>query len=176
MKKDTILIVAGAGDFFFGENSHKKIKDKEALIDTLNTIISNGSFKAVTNLTTPHDTLNEVSIYDNLRTQSLVTYTLHSDTFLHKNNELSLNSLDNEEILLDGDKFDYVFRPSDYDVHLCGVDVNGAFKSTIEELLTAGFHVTVYSDAIRPFSSTHKYISSLIKATPKFRYCSYKSV
>ncbi len=176
MKKNIILIVAGAGDFFFGKNSFKNINKKEELLSTLETIVEKDNYKAVVNLTTPHDTLDSINVFKNLREQSVVDFTLHSEKFLHKNNEIALTSIDNEQILQDGDQFDFLLRPQDYDVHVCGVDVNGAFKSTIEDLLAAGYHVTVYSDAIRPFNSTAKYISGLNKTTPKFRYCSHKSV
>jgi hypothetical protein len=176
MKKNIILIVAGVGDFFFGKNSYKNINKKEELLGSIETIVEKDNYKAVVNLTTPHDTLDNINVFKNLRQQSVVTHTLHSEKFLHKNNEIALTSVDNEEILLDGDQLDFVLRPQDYDIHICGVDVNGAFKSTIEDLLAAGYHVTVYSDAIRPFNSTAKYISGLNKTTSKFRYCSFKSV
>ena len=176
MKKNIILIVAGVGDFSFGKNSYKNINKKEELLNSIETIVEKDNYKAVVNLTTPHDTLDNINVFKNLRQQSVVTHTLHSEKFLHKNNEIALTSVDNEEILLDGDQLDFVLRPQDYDIHICGVDVNGAFKSTIEDLLAAGYHVTVYSDAIRPFNSTAKYISGLNKTTSKFRYCSFKSV
>ena len=176
MKKNVVLIVAGVGDFFFGKNSYKNINKKEELLTSIETIIDRDSYKAVVNLTTPHDTLDSIDVFKNLRQQTVVTHTLHSEKFLHKNNEITLTSIDNEQILLDGDQLDFVLRPSDYDVHICGVDVNGSFKSTIEDLLAIGYHVTVYSDAIRPFNSTAKYISGLNKTTSKFRYCSFKSV
>ena len=176
MKKNIILIVAGVGDFFFGKNSYKNINKKEELLNSIETIVEKDNYKAVVNLTTPHDTLDNINVFKNLRQQSVVTHTLHSEKFLHKNNEIAVTSIDNEEILLDGDQLDFVLRPQDYDIHICGVDVNGAFKSTIEDLLAAGYHVTVYSDAIRPFNSTAKYISGLNKTTSKFRYCSFKSV
>ena len=41
MQKNIILIVAGAGDFFFGSDSNKVIKNKESLLSTLNTIVDN---------------------------------------------------------------------------------------------------------------------------------------
>jgi hypothetical protein len=176
MQKNIILIVAGAGDFFFGSDSNKVIKNKESLLSSLNTIVDKNNYKAVVNLTTPHDTLNSVNIFRKVREQALIDFTLHSESFLHRNNEISVTTQDNEELLLDGDQFDFLLRPKDFDVHLCGIDLNGSFKNTIEDLLEKGFHVTVYSDAIRPFTSTSKYINSLNKTTPKFRYCSHKSV
>lgn len=175
MKKNVVLIVAGAGDFFFGSNSTKPIDKKEKLLGNIQDIISRGNFKAVTNVTTPHETTKEINVYKGVRPQAVVKMTLHADELLHKNNELSLTSLDNEELLFDGDQLDFIFPAEAYDIHLCGVDINGTFKGTIEKLLNKGFNVTVYSDAIRPFKNTHKYIASL-QNSAQFRYCSYKSV
>lgn len=176
MQKNIILIVAGAGDFFFGSDSTKVIKNKEALLDTLKTLVNKNNYKSVVNVTTPHDTLDSINIFSQVRKQALIDFTLHSESFLHKNNEISITTHDDETMLIDGDQFDFVVRPKDYDIHVCGIDLNGSFKNTIEDLLEKGFHVTVYSDAIRPFTSTSKYINSLNKTTPKFRYCSHKSV
>ena len=47
MKKNIILIVAGAGDFFFGKNSFKNINKKEELLSTLETIVEKDNYKAV---------------------------------------------------------------------------------------------------------------------------------
>ena len=176
MQKNIILIVAGVGDFFFGTDSNKVIKNKESLLDSLQTIVAKNNYKAVVNLTTPHDTLDSINIFSQIRKQAVVDFTLHSESFLHKNNEISITTHDNDTVLVDGDQFDFLLRPKDFDIHICGIDLNGSFKDTIEGLLAKGFHVTVYSDAIRPFTSTSKYINSLNKTTPKFRYCSHKSV
>ena len=46
MQKNIILIVAGAGDFFFGSDSTKVIKNKEALLDTLKTLVNKNNYKS----------------------------------------------------------------------------------------------------------------------------------
>ena len=175
MKKNVVLIVAGVGDFFFGSHSNKSIDKKEKLLSNIEDIVNRGNYKAVTNLTTPHETTREVDVFKNVRPQSVVNFTLHSDELFHKNNELAILSIDNDELLFDGDQLDFIFPSDSYDIHICGVDINGTFKGAIETLLAKDFHVTVYSDAIRPFKNTHKYIASLQNSN-KFRYCSYKSV
>lgn len=175
MKKNVVLILAGVGDFFFGSSSNKTIDKKEKLLNNIKDIVSQKNFKAIVDLTTPHETFKEVNVLNDVRPQSVVGFTLHSEEFLHKNNEMTLLSLDNEDLLRNGDDFDFIFPSTDYDVHICGVDINGAFRNTIESLLDRNYQVTVYSDAIRPFKHTHKYISSL-QGTPAFRYCSFKSV
>ena len=176
MQKNTVLIIAGVADFFFGSNSTKSIKNKESLLEGVQNIVDKKNYKSIINLTTPHETFNSVNPLKAVRPQSIINFTLHSEEFLHKNNEISLTTQDNDRLLLDGNQLDFLLRPEDYDIHICGIDLNGSFKNIIEELLDKGYHVTVYSDAIRPFTSTSKYISSLIKTTPKFRYCSHKSI
>ena len=89
MKKNIILIVAGVGDFFFGKNSYKNINKKEELLNSIETIVEKDNYKAVVNLTTPHDTLDNINVFKNLRQQSVVTHTLHSEKFLHKNNMIN---------------------------------------------------------------------------------------
>lgn len=176
MQKNIILIVAGVGDFFFSPDSSKPIKNKESLLENLNKIVNKNNYKAIVNLTTPYETLKDVNIFNNLRPQSVIDFTLHSENFLHKNNEISLTTLENEKLLQDGDQFDFILRPQEYDIHICGMDLKGSFKNTIEELLDKGYHVTVYSDAIRPFAGTSKYINSILGTTSKFKYCSHKSI
>jgi hypothetical protein len=176
MQKNTVLIIAGVADFFFGSNSTKSIKNKESLLEGVQNIVDKKNYNSIINLTTPHETFNSVNPLKTVRPQSVINFTLHSEEFLHKNNEISLTTQDNDRLLLDGNQLDFLLRPEDYDVHICGIDLNGSFKNIIEELLDKGYHVTVYSDAIRPFTSTSKYISSLIKTTSKFRYCSHKSI
>lgn len=175
MKKNVVLLTTGVGDYFFGSQSNKTIDKKDKLLGSIQDIVGRQNYKAVVNVVTPHETFKEINVLRNVRPQSVVGFTLHSEEFLHKNNELSLHTVDNDTLLFDGDQFDFIFPESDFDVHICGVDINGSFRKTIESLLAKGYNVTVYSDAIRPFKHTHKYISSLQNA-PAFRYCSYKSV
>ena len=98
MKKNVVLIVAGVGDFFFGSHSNKSIDKKEKLLSNIEDIVNRGNYKAVTNLTTPHETTREVDVFKNVRPQSVVNFTLHSDELLHKNNELAILSIDNDEL------------------------------------------------------------------------------
>ena len=175
MNKNTILIVSGAGDFFFSANPSRKISKKEELLETIKTVVGNKAYSAVVNLTTINDTTDSVNVFKGLRKQSVIDFTLHSDKFLHSNNEMVITSVDGDDVVRDGDQFDFLFRPEEYEVHLCGVDLNGTFKSVIEDLLAAGYQVVVYSDVFRPFTPTTKLINKINKTTPKFRYCSYKS-
>lgn len=173
MQKNVVLIIAGAGTHFLGPQSKKTIKNKETLLTNLETLANRKNNKAVVNLTTSTDTLDGINVFKNVRKEALVKVTLHSDDILSNKNELLINTHEGEEHRLDGDYFDFVFRPKDYEIQICGIDLNGALKNTIESLLEKGYKVTVFSDAVRPFTNTAQYINSLSRNS-KFQYCSYK--
>ena len=68
--------------------------------------------------------------------------------------------------LFNGNQFDFIVRPQDYDIHICGIDINGIFVSAIDQLLSLGYHVTIYSDMIKPFSK--KTITHIKSSNVKF--------
>ena len=177
MQKDIILVVSGAGDQNFGTDSNKNLRNKEVLVENLKNIVRKNNYKAIVNLTNAQDTNKSFNLFSNVRPQSVVGMTLLSEEFLNNNNELSIVGRDEDVTRLDGGQFDFIFPPTQYEVHLCGVDLNGTFKATIDQLLEKGYHVTVYSDAIRPFNSSAKHINALSsERVYNFHYCSYKSV
>ena len=59
-----------------------------------------------------------------------------------------------------------MLRPQDYDIHICGIDINGIFVEAIDQLLDLGFDVTIYSDLIKPFSK--KTINHIRNSNVKF--------
>lgn len=173
MQKNVVLIIAGAGTHFLGPQSKKTIKNKEALLTNLEFLANRKNNKAVVNLTTSTDTLDGIDVFNNVRKEALAKITLHSDDMLDEKNELQIRTHEGEDKLFHGNAFDFIFRPQDYEVQICGIDLNGSLKNTIESLLNKGFKVTVFSDAVRPFTNTAQYINSLSRNS-KFHYCSYK--
>ena len=175
MQKNVILIIAGAGTHFFGPNSRKTIKNKELLLNNLEVLAQRPMNKAVVNLTTSTDTTKGITVFDNVRKEALVKVTLFSDNLIDAQNELLLNTHEGDEKRLNADQFDFVFPPEDFEIHICGIDLNGSLKNTIQTLLEKEYKVTVFSDALRPFTSSAQYINTL-KPNPLFQYCSYKAV
>lgn len=176
MNKNVILIVAGAVDTFLNPNSRKSVDNCEKLKNNITEAFTKNNYKAVINLTNqPKTTVEDLKIFKEISPSKLVDFTLQSDQFFHQHNLMTIPTHDGSNEYLFGNQFDYIFPSEKYEVHLCGVDLHGIFKDTISTLLEKGYSVTVYSDVLRPFKSTHKYINSVIKET-KFHYCSFRSV
>lgn len=108
-----------------------------------------GAYVAINN---PADTSNIVNVDKNLQPTKIINLKLCTDQFLHVNNELSLTDYEGDTMLFNGNQLDFIIRPKDFDIHICGIDINGVFIDAIDSLLDLGYYVTVYSDMIKPFS------------------------
>ena len=76
MQKNTVLIIAGVADFFFGSNSTKSIKNKESLLEGVQNIVDKNNYKSIINLTTAHETFNSVNPLTSVRPRSIIKFTL----------------------------------------------------------------------------------------------------
>lgn len=173
-----ILVVTGIGDALCSPKSRKKIRDSEVFVDKIQSVVDTFLEKKDTNgimsFGYPTETFKDVDVFKKVRLTQKVDMHLHTDNFLSKENELVLHAHDMEGIRMNGTEFTFIFRPEDYEVCLCGIDLHGVFKPTIEELLAKGYTVKLFSDAANLLPATRKYISTLPKSK-KFQFCSYKS-
>lgn len=168
------LILVGIEDSFLSPKSTKNVKDRDELINNLQQAMNLKRYKAVINVRNNRSTTDNVSLLDGVPKTQLITYTMHSDSFNDPLNELKLNTIDGEQVLLDGNQLDFVLPPKDYTIHLAGIDVNGIFKDIVELFLGLGYKVAIYSDASRPLQTTYKYINGLPRSS--FKHGSYSYV
>jgi hypothetical protein len=70
--------------------------------------------------------------------------------------------------------FSQLFPPHLYEVHICGVDLNGFYKDIIQELNHKNYKVVLYSDMIKRFKNTELNITAI--KNKNFVYCSHRSV
>lgn len=173
--KNIILLTLGVNDFFFHKHNTKLSKeDQKAFVDHIESIVSNEKYLGVVNVTIPVDTNKHVNVFKNRRPQSVSRLNLFSDSnLLNAKNELKLTSLDMEQIALDANQFDFIFPTKDYEIHVCGLDVNGLMVPIVQDLLNVGYTVKLYSGSIKPFKTTYKQISKI--SNPNFKYCSASS-
>jgi hypothetical protein len=178
VKKNTVLIVVAAGDAFLSPKSIRKINEHKAFETQLKSVIDSHENKsAIVNFHFPNETFLDSNVFSDVQPTKLISTKIHSFSLLSKDNEMTINTHDNDELRFNGDDFSFIFRPDDYDIHIAGIDINGIFNPMLNELLNLGYHVTLYSDASRPFKTNYKMISSLVdKQRRKFRHCSFKSV
>lgn len=177
--KKFVLIVTGIGDALCSNNSKKKIRKNDELVDkvnkTLEHLTQSTSGYSLVNFHYPSDTMKDVNVFEPYPQTKVVDIKIHSPNLIEKDNELSIIDHDGKELLFNGDQFDFIFRPEEYDVYICGIDLYGILKKTIEDLLEKGYKVTVFSNALNAMQTTYKYINSL-QRNKNFDFCSYKSV
>lgn len=177
-KKKVVLIVAGIGDTLCSSNSTKKIKNNESFVEQVKKVVkhvTDDNYYALVNFHYPSDTFKDVNVFADYPKSREVGVKIHSNSLLLKDNELTLNSRDGEELLFNGDDFTFVFRPEEYDVYMCGIDLHGIFANSIKDLLAQGYKINLFSDCLSAFPQTHRYINTLQK-NKNFEFCSYKSV
>lgn len=176
--KKFVLIIAGIGDALCSDNSRKKIKSNKELVEkvnkTLEHLTKESTNYSVVNFHYPSDTLKDVNVFKDVPSTKLVNLKIHADSLLAKDNEMTIIDHDGEELLFNGDNFDFIFRPEEYEVYICGIDLHGILKKTIEELLDKGYKVALFSNCLNAMPATYKYVTNA--NTPDFSFCSYKSV
>lgn len=152
--KKVALIAFGIADGYCHADSPRLINNGPELYNKVRDILKNsgatlGAYVAVNN---PADSNEKVNVADVIPGTKIINLKLCIDKFLHVNNELTILDHSGDKMLFDGDKLDFILRPQDYDIHICGIDINGIFIDAINDFLRLGYNVTVYSDSIKPFS------------------------
>lgn len=152
--KKVALIAFGIADGYCHQDSSRLINIGPELFSRVKeTLKSSGStLGAYVSVNNPSDSFNFVNVSGLIPETKIINFKLCIDSFLHPNNEITITDHSNNKILFDGDKLDFILRPQDYDIHICGIDINGVFIEAIDQLIKLGFNVTIYSDLIKPFS------------------------
>lgn len=166
--KKVALVTCGIADGYCHKGSQRLINNGPELYAKVLDIISNsgavlGAYVAVNN---PADTSVYVNFNKSISPSKIINLKLCTDKLLHVNNELSVTDHAGDTMLFNGNQLDFLIRPQDYDIHICGIDINGIFIDAIDSFLDLGFNVTVYSDVIKPFSK--KTINHIKSSNVKF--------
>ena len=171
-QKNKILLVTGVADTFFSERSHRKLPYGIELASKISTLVEQNkeSYSGYINLLVPGDSNRFVAPLDGIRKQRVLNVQLNSNSLFDISNELALTEEDNTTLLLNGNDLDFVLRPEEYEIHICGVDINGVYKGFIDELLNLKYTVYLYSDLIKRFKNTEDSIKNI--RNRNFKYCS----
>lgn len=174
--KNIILLVYGVNDFFFAKDNNKISKEDQAkFVSHVTNIVNNPRYKGVVNISIPVDSNNKVNVFKERTEQSVSKLTLFtSEKMLSSENELIIKDYEGDNMRFSGNQFDFIFPQDDYEIHACGLDVNGILPDSLQEFLDLGYEVTLYSGSIKPFRNTYKQIHKLT-GTKNFQYCSQKS-
>ena len=180
-RRNKILLVSGIADTFFSSNSRKQLPYGVELADKVNTLIRNNkdAYAGFVNLLVPTDSNKDINPFTDVRAQKVIKVLLNSNSLLDISNEITVVEEDNSLMLMHGSDLDFLIPATDsegspnYEIHVCGVDINGVYKSVITELLAKGYRVVLYSDMIKRFKDTEIFIKSI--RNRNFEYCSSKS-
>jgi len=178
-QKNKILITTGIGDTFFSDNSTRKLEYGFELKDKIEKMVALTNTKVYSNfinINTQFDTNKSVNVFKNIENSKVLTCNLSVENVLATAwNVFKTTELDNQtNYLLNASDFDFAFPPESYEIHLCGVDLNGFYKYLIPELLKLKYKVVLYSDLMKRFKNTEAVVTSI--KHKNFEYCSYKSV
>lgn len=177
--KKLLVVVAGVGDTMLSDNSFRKLKNNKEVVNKVETSLNhiknlNRSF-GVINLNYSSDTRKDVDVFKSFSKTKVVDVRLNSRTMFNSANEIVINTHDNDSLLFNGDQIDYLFRPSEYEVILMGIDLHGMMVESIKELLSMGFKVKLLKDTLSTFPKAMTEIKSLFKEE-NFEFCSYQSI
>jgi hypothetical protein len=140
MQKKTLFIGLGLGDKFFSPDSVRKLPHSDKLLANIKGFLEREMRPGdgLLNVSLPKESGDHVAIYDEKNPRLI----LHGDSLLDKNNELSLYSYeDKERKYLNGDQFDHVFRPEEYEIVIMGIDINNIFLTMFDDLNKLGYHI-----------------------------------
>ncbi len=152
--KKVALITFGIADGYCHKDSPRLINNGPELYAKILDILKNSgaSLGAYVSVNNPADTNNIVNVEKIIPATKIINVKLCTDQFIHVNNEMTIKDYSGDNMLFDGNQIDFILRPQDYDIHICGIDINGVFINAINSLVKLGYSVTVYSDTIKPFS------------------------
>lgn len=173
--KNIILLVSGVADTFFSTNSHKQLQHTNELDSRIKSLIDQNKdkFFGYIDVLGPKDQRKDVNVFNGIRNQRIVNLRLNSTNLIDHTNELSVVQEDGSKMQLSGRDLDFVLRPEDYEIHICGVDLHGMYKTVLTELLEKGYNVTLYSDMLKRYKGTEDSIKSI--RNRKFEYCSSRT-
>ena len=177
--KNKILLITGIGDAFFSPSSFKKLDHGKDIIDKisvfLNQINDKNIYTAYVNLLDYQDSNKEINVLTNKVPYSKqVSYSVFNYSLFDKWNNLTIVENNSEQVTYNGSVFSQLFPPHLYEVHICGVDLNGFYKDIIQELNHKNYKVVLYSDMIKRFKNTELNITAI--KNKNFVYCSHRSV
>ena len=158
MKKN-LLLIFGIGDSLCSVSSPRYIRKGKLgveLYDETQAIIRDNkdNFDNFVFINEPQDSFNNVNLMSEVPRNKAVVIKLCSGDLFDPLNEIRIPDISdpNDYVVLDGDQFDHVFKPSDYNIFAAGIDIGNCFNSLIKHGTKYKYSMTIYSDVIKPFS------------------------
>ncbi len=171
-RKNIILLVSGVADTFFSPDSRRQLAHTNDLDGRIQRLIDDNkdNIFGYVDLLTPGDSRRQVNLFEKVRDQRVLTVRLNSNNLFDKLNDLAVVEEDKSILRATSNELDHIIRPEDFEIHICGVDLHGVYKNTIDQLLERGYDVYLYSDMIKRFKTTEENVKAI--RHKNFEYCS----
>lgn len=59
-------------------------------------------------------------------------------------------------------QLDFVLNPEEYEIHICGLDLDQNFVTIVEDLISKGYKVTLYKDLIKSFKTNRESLTTFV--------------
>lgn len=156
MKKN-ILVVFGIGDTFCIPNSIKFLKSGEKIYKDVEKLIVDNkkNYHAFLNIQEIADRSVRIYPFSKQPRSKIIDIKLFNPNIMSSQNHMIIhpsNEKSGEDIVKLPDYIEVLFHPREYNVSICGIDINGAFVNFTKDLINLGYYITVYSDIIKPFN------------------------
>lgn len=158
MKKN-MLFIFGIGDSLCYQKSPRFIKKgkigSDLYQETRDIILRDkDNFDNFVFVNEPQDSFLRVNLASEVPRVKAVTMKLCSGDLFDPLNEIRIPDLQDPllDVVLNGDQFDHVFRPEDFNLFAAGIDIGSCYNSLIKHGTKLGYSMTIFSDVIKPFS------------------------
>lgn len=154
MKKN-ILMIFGIGDTFCHKDSYRFLKAGEKILGDVQNLLKQDKkeYFGYVNVLEYNDSNDKINPLEAVKGSRVIDLKLFNAKPFSKENYFCVKASDGEEVsAFSADSLGFVLSPSDYNIFICGIDINGSFSSAIDYLIEEGFYITVFSDIIKPYS------------------------
>lgn len=162
--KKSILLIAGIND-----RATKKLEFIGDLESTIKNYIeqSGSDFYGFLELS-KNSLRTNTQLFGSVPRTRIINMVLDDKVLTSRFNLMSVPLHDDPKPLqLLGHQLDFVLNPEEYEIHICGLDLDQHFVTIVEDLISKGYKVTLYKDLIKSFKTNRESLNNI--RSPLFR-------
>ena len=162
--KKSILLVAGIND-----RATKKLEFIGDLESTIKSYIeqSGSDFYGFLELS-KNSLRTNTQLFENVQRSRIINMVLDDKVLTSRFNLVSIpQEGESKSLQLLGHQLDFILNPEEYEIHICGLDLDQNFVTIVEDLISKGYRVTIYKDLIKSFKTNREALNNI--RSPLFR-------
>lgn len=158
--KKNILVTFGIGDTFCDKNSPRFLKAGEKILNDTRSLVKENKrrYSGYLNILEFNDSNRSANpfVYDTggVKGSRIIDLKMYSPLVFDDMNVLNIKAskISDNGAAMKASNIDVLLPPEENNLFICGIDINGAFMNGIDQLISWGYLLTVYSDIIKPYS------------------------